>query len=418
MRLPTIIKKYSEFLILSSLVVFFCASKLNVIYSLAANSSEAAFIILGRMRIFYNDWFTYDPKNWIGAESFLYPPLAGIFSSIGGVFTVRIVSMLFGIGLMEIVYLTVKQVYNPKKKILQSIAAISSLILLTPLPFFYFFSRIASYDLPSFFFVFLAIYLLAKARRQNSNPGKLYFFAGISLILSVLIRTNTVVFVLPITALALVTINTSTPKNRLFFIRYFIFPLGVCLAFLALTHKTLLTPHLITFDNVDYSAEVFALSIVVCMLIGVFIAQFFSRMNNTKIKTLFAAIFSGLILIYFFDAYHYSQRYDVQEHDLSEMLQVIVPKLSPGDRVLSSDASQIMLAAYQAIRPTQIDTTNWFMYKDKTGPEAIGTAIADGYFSIIQINSSSKNSWISTAVATNYEQVFNNKSYIVYKRSF
>lgn len=187
---------------------------------------------------------------------------------------------------------------------------------------------------------------------------------------------------------------------------------------LAVTQPALLIPHLITFDNVDYSAEIFAVSIVICMLMGIFISMFFGRISNKKLRILFAVIFSTLIVIYFFDADQYSQKYDIHELELKEMLEASIPLLNPSDRILSTNASQMMLGAYNTIRPIQIDTANWFVYKEKSEREAIELAITDGYFSVIQIENSPENHWIITEVKPNYEQVFKNKSYIVYRRSF
>jgi hypothetical protein len=226
------------------------------VYNLDYNSpfsDEAIYIVIGKLGVFQGDWWSYNAVSWMGGSPFFYPTISAISSVTGGIIGSRLLNVVFGVLTVETIF-RITIILNDNKKI---ISGLMSAAILSFSATAIYVSRLATYDMPSYFFAVLGFYLLLLAEKNTKRSGKYYFLSSLSIIFAVLTKIITAIYLPIIFVYSYESARRKSKKkklhfNRLYFWkRYFIPPLlaGIFL------YLTTYMSSIVSFFNLQFERE-------------------------------------------------------------------------------------------------------------------------------------------------------------------
>lgn len=436
-------------------VILFCIFFITRIINLNYNSpfgDEAIYIVIGRLGIFHGDWDSLNPLTWMGGIPYLYPSLSALFYKISGLAASRFLSVLFFIGVLFAVYKIAYLMYPGKDIKHKSIASLLSITILGISPVSFYVSRMATYDMASFFFLSLGSYFLLRSSQSRTYPGKYYFLSAILISSGFFFKYIVAVFIPMLIIFSWFSIRNRTWYRKKVWLMYFFTPVLIFMGgFLLISY-----PSLITFYQTQVEADVRSglndvidifvsesnLTLIFFLIgsIGILIKKGFSQLLilssipaailsihliNSRTHTLdkhtflaveafalvggigIAACYEMLkgkykqafkiLLIIILTAYsNFSiNKYEKYNHlweNEHQVLSFAKDRVENHNIVLSETGATTQLYFFEKIAPMEINSFDWVVYGDYEGEEALAHGTKDGYFDtiILKNNNDSK----------------------------
>lgn len=158
------------------------------------SADEAVYVVVGKLGIFQRDWWSYNASAWMGGSPYFYPTLTSIAYQTGQILGSRLLNVIFGVLSVELVLKITTDLATDNKKISTIAGIIGALVLCASASSIYL-SRLATYDMPAYFFMLMSFYflLLEKNKKAKSNGGY-FFLSAIFALLSVLTKIITLAY--------------------------------------------------------------------------------------------------------------------------------------------------------------------------------------------------------------------------------
>ena len=445
------------------------------LYNLNYNSpfnDEAIYIIVGLMGVFERDWWTYNASSWIPGVQYFYPSLTAIAYNIGGIIGSRFLNVLLSIFAIQILFLLSASIYqkinNQKKITLSQITAgtITALVI-GGSEISHYISRLATYDMPSFMFLFLGLLLLNETKPVQF--GNRYFLAFLFLSLSYLAKIITSIYLPFIIVYFYFQAKSVGIKNLFFYKRYFLIPLALVLTIFAVFSGPSLAEyyssqqslgkatlediwnlvwvkasiplvfafvgalglyfkrqfgilltlsgaavliivfHLVTSRTLSMDKHLFLFIAFLSLIAGLGIASILQSISKMKVITAGAVIALVLALgHHWITGYQKLEYYNHQWKNMSVISGPIQQNVKAGDKILAESGSAVILATYYKNFPPNTSTFDWLEYRNQVGDKAYAMAVRDGYFDLIQLESnrnskSERNANLSQLVKRNLD---------------
>lgn len=463
------------------LILFFAflARIININYNSAFND-EAIYIVIGRMGLFVNDWWSYGAKLWMAGVPYIYPPISALAYQFGGLIGSRFLNVIFGILLVEEVYRLTRllNLYDEKTNKLASLFA-TFLAAFSGIGIFV--SKLAVYDMPSFLLFMIGINSFLKAKYFSN--GKYYFIAFFCLFTAFLTKIVIAIFfpILFILSVFIIKDRSSGHKKKAIVYLYIPLIIGsilyfylykdnlmtyivshkdlgktesyleilsliwqetkvlfilfipssfllvaskkikmvICLTLLSLTIPVfhLALLRLTTLDKHLYITVIF-LSVIVGYGAG------FAVLNKSKLLRLFTKVSLPIILaFYILSSYQVVSNHERGWKNTVALQNYLEQKIQPGDKVLTEEGGVVILALYDKIFPPKsIVTFDWINYSGLQTDQGYVKAVSDVYFDYIELNGSfegkdSLNDQIRKSLADNYYLAYKKDSFEVYQKN-
>lgn len=194
---------------------------INLNYNSPFND-EAIYVVVGKMGLFYRDWSELAPFEWMAGLPIFYPPLSTLAHEIGGIVSSRFFNVIFFILTMATIH-QIAYLLTPGERKTKARAALISLAVLGSTSSGYYVSRLATYDMPSFFFLALSSYFLIKVNQLQGSFKKYYFAGAVFLFISFSFKYVIGIFV-PVLFLYLYFSSGESKVKRKAFLSYFVVP--------------------------------------------------------------------------------------------------------------------------------------------------------------------------------------------------
>jgi 4-amino-4-deoxy-L-arabinose transferase-like glycosyltransferase len=443
MRRPRLrIRGLLPLLVLTSILLVALATRvINLNYNTPFND-EAIYIVVGKLGLFQKDWQTYGAANWMAGWPYLYPSLAALGYVFGGIVGSRFLNVLLGMLTFEIIYLlTLEYLPSGKHSHLSGLIA-ATLIAATPVSFYV--SRLATYDMPSFFLFFLGLLFLETAHHSSSLPGKYYLLSALALSLGVLTKY----VILPYIPLVVVYSFSRAFRHsqRFSFWKYYFFlPLSLALgiyglaninnlieylaiptsnetyqlsemltglwqdvsymlvfwaigslglifsrrflAWLTLTFAAvwIALPHLILHRAPwSLTKHVFLSLGFISILAGLGIYSLVSRLPRSLYFSALATLTTG-VLIFWLVSFQQAQRFNTLWPNTAAASDFLTSHSRLGSKILTQTGDETILALYDQNPPFNITTFDWIGYRQLPAHQAYAQAVSDGYFDLIEL---------------------------------
>ena len=218
-----------KFSVFFGLILFgaFFLRVLNLNYN-APFSDEAIYIVLGKLGLFQWDWTSFVAGNWMAGSLFAYPPLTAMAYTTLGIAGSRLLNVFFGVLAVKTIaniagLLSPPQIRPRAALITAFIIATAALSVAT--------SRLATYDMPSFYFLFQSLYCILKAFfTPKKLLGKWYFLAVLNLFLAAMMKIISLAYWPLIISIAVYDFYVHRQAVKHFFWwRYFFVPFVIML---------------------------------------------------------------------------------------------------------------------------------------------------------------------------------------------
>lgn len=418
-------------------------------YNLDYNSpfkDEAVYIVVGKLHTFQKDFWSYNANAWMGGSPFFYPPMSALAYISGGIVGSRLLNVFFGILSIDVIFHLTVLLTRPKNKYKLLSGFIAAIVLGGATTAIYL-SRLATYDMPSFYFLILSLYLLVLAEQKGENIGKWYFLAAVFLLLSFLIKIIVVLFLPAITFYTFFKAK-SVSKRQLFFWRsYFLIPIVLGLAaYLLTTHNSLvaffglqfgrekvsyleviktfwsssswvwlmwalgsigllltkqwrkwallsstsliiLAAHIFTNRSISLDKHSFLSIIFLSLVAGLGISEIIFFLAKKLPSSLFASlgVLTSIFLVYLSFSFKAAAQFNDSWPNSNQVLSVLNQKVKSEDRILAQSGADVILSLYNRNFPTNTSTFDYFVYQKLTGLPAYTQATNDGYFNYIEL---------------------------------
>jgi hypothetical protein len=407
-------------------------------------NDEAIYIVVGRLGIFQWDWWSYNAAAWMAGYPYVYPSLSALAYMTGGVLGSRLLSVIFGVLSIELVFylgLILSQQTQKAKYVGALIAALivgfSSVSL--------YLSRLATYDIPSFYFLLLGVVLLFHAQKEGVDHGRWFFLSALSLIFAFFCKLIVGIYIPLLIVYSYYTLHN---RDQAFYHwkRYFLIPIILALSvyfignfLLLLNYRNIVTakdaislgemisklwefssyswllwaigsvgmllkkewklwliltfsgllmvvPHLLTLKG-EYTMEkhVFLLVVTNGLVAGLGISNLIFLYQNRVWRKFLGIITATTLLIFCVFSYVQADRYNHSWENAEGMLNYLSQNVKTGDKVLVEVGAAGILATYNNNLPTNTTTFDWFEYRGLQGQNAYLTAVREKYFDYIQL---------------------------------
>lgn len=439
------IKKLSNHQLLP-LYLIILASFLIRVNNLNYNSpfnDEAIYIVIGKMELFENDW-SYNAISWMAGHPFFYPIISAVASIFGNVVGSRMLNVIFGVLAIEATYIITYSL-SPLTGHNKTYSGLIAASILGGSSISLYVSRLATYDMPSFYFLILGIFLLILAPSNQNSSSKKYFFSAITLLVGFFTK-NIIAIYFPFLLLYSYLQAKKIPNMSFFWKRYFLPPLIVTLGvyfliylqpltifyklqaqrefisniqilqtfwansqlewiiwslstigfliyrdfkkwiILTLLSLVILVSHLLfhrlsTFDKHIY-LTIFFLSIASGLGLS-YLGEFLER-HLPKVSFWYLGIFTTLA-VFWGSSYLNAQRFNSLWVNNTDALNELSKMQKPGDKVLAESGAAAILASYNKNLPTNITTFDYFRYQSRENDQAYINALNDGYFNLVEL---------------------------------
>lgn len=408
-------------------------------------NDEAIYIVIGKLGLFQWDWTSYNTSNWMAGIPFFYPSIAALSYITGGIVGARLFNVVVFILLLEAIFMIT--FFLTDQTIRRKITAgMLSVVLVGGASVSYYVSRIATYDMPSYYFLFLCIAIVLYVNGRVENRSKWYFFAFLSLFMSFGMKLTTGYFYIPpLVIISYLLARKNGRKQISQWKKYFLVPLGITLAIYLLFNLNTLgvffSSQVVARDKADIGTvmQVFwensthiwffwvlgsvglllkrewkkwllLTAAAFWILIGHLVSARVPTLDkHTFISVAFASIIGGIGMIYLYSAlpkvkivrsyiagsaigiiaifwyisFLESARYNYLWTNTSEVLGYLQESVEPGDKLLTEIGAATMLSTYDKNHPSNVTTFDWFEYHGISGQEAYLLGVKDGYFDFI-----------------------------------
>jgi hypothetical protein len=469
------------FIIISSFI--FRAINLN--YNSPFND-EAIYVVLGRLGIFQGDWWSYNAASWMAGQPYIYPSMSALSYMLGGIVGSRFLNVLFGALFVEAMYLLTVHI-SPGDKKQKIIAGLISALIVGFSAIGYYISRLATYDLPSFYFFILSIVFLLRGSQKEINHGKWHFCAAVFLFLAFATKIIIGVYIPIIFLVSFIKARGLGKVNVSFWLKYFVVPFFVLLlmyisfnfnsllayassqssreyvaatnilktywentsyvwylwgiasigllvkkqirlwAIVTLVSTVILATHLLTHRWSTLDKHTFLSVMFLAPLIGIGLTNFIYMPSRYYSKVVMVGLILGLFEVYILYSYLDSRRFNEQWGNSNKVLSFLSENTKNGDRILAEVGAGAILVNYDKNYPSFTTTFDWFEYKGENGEKAYLLALKDGYFDLVEIDGgdqtselihSSMHNIVLTNMGGNYNLVYDEGGYLVYKKAF
>lgn len=449
------ISKWFSFTILAMLIMVITLTPrlINLDYNSAFND-EAVYVIVGSMGIFEKDWWTYNASSWIPGVQYFYPSITAIsYNLYGGIVGSRFINVLLGVLLVETIFILTATLYYKLagEKVITGytmLAGVVGALVVGGSEVSHYVSRLATYDMPSFAFLFLG--LLALIHSKPVTSGRRYFYAALFLSLSYLTKIITGIFIPFIVIYFYFYAKKLGPQNLVFWKKYFLIPvLIVFIIFLLIsfdslflyynTQQALVKGEVQQISQTVWESSKYVWAFWFVGTIGMFLKKQFHAWSVLTFAALWVVCFhlassrtlsidkhivltisflgivaglgasniisllklkslqvTGIALLiltlgtYWFISYEHLEKFNNQWENLAITEKKMSEVVKQGDKVLAESGSAIILATYEKNYPPNTTTFDWLEYRGVTGEEAFENAVRDGYFDIIQLEAQTK----------------------------
>lgn len=156
-------------------------------------------------------------------------------------------------------------------------------------------------------------------------------------------------------------------------------------------------------------------------------AYFIKWIDNPIYRSFAVADVSVILLFFAYLSYVDIHYFNNMWEDSSKVLTYLKNNIEMGDKVLAEVGAGAILATFEKNYPPYTTTFDWFQYGELTGKQAYLSAINDGYFDWIELDSNSQTSqaihssmhnMVLENLSGNYKKVFSSDGFVVFKRSF
>ncbi|MEN9328015.1 MAG: hypothetical protein RI947_823 [Candidatus Parcubacteria bacterium] len=431
-----------------ALLTIFVVSVALRSYNLNYNSphnDEADKIVIGRMGLFQWDWWTYNSSAWLGGSPYIYPVLTALAYTTGGIVGSRLLNVLFGALTLEVVFMLTYEL-SPGRKSYRYGAGIIAALIMAFTPISYYVSRLATYDMPSFYFFMTSIAVLCIAQQAKRNAGKYYFFASVLLILAFLTKYVIAVYIPLLLVYSYAIARHHDKKYQRYWFRYYVMPLfligGV---YLYATYETFLQfsmlqatkdksalmeivgmlwfndplvwilwvagsvgmflkkqlklwagltvcslwivlPHLLSQRALlTLEKQTYLTVAFIAPIIGIGIMNIISIIPRKSIQYMLVGGMVCILFIYCGISYRDSQRFNIMWSNGTPMLQTLEKTVQTDDKVLAEVGAAAILATYEKNYPLNTATFDWFEHEGQSGEKAYVVAVKEGYFNVIEL---------------------------------
>lgn len=436
-----------EFLLLIAYALIQVASfywrSTNLNYNTPFND-EAIYVVVGRMGLFQGDWQSYSAVNWMAGHPYFYTTIAALSYATKGIFGSRIFNVILGTLLVEVVFLSALSLSDAKKKE-RIFGGVFASFLIGTSPIIYYVSRLATYDMPGFYFLFLGFLLILLADGSNYKTARYYFFSVLFIIFALLIKIIAGIYLPLIVLYSYWRAKKLGKKNYYYWFRYFLLFLGFCLVIYGLFMGKYLVSYYLSQSGSDeynnnqifhtfweYTKIYWYLYVVgtigfilkkkwaqwlfltvgasFVLLLHLATGRWFTLDKHTLGTVFFLSVGVGLGLSYslsflksqslkrvivvsslcalaFFVRYSstYSKKFNQLWVNESQIIEYFNKNIVLGDKILVESGSGLILAVYEKDYPLNITTFDWFDYASLQGNEAYALAVNIGYFDYIQL---------------------------------
>lgn len=423
----------------------------NLNYNTPFND-EAIYIVVGKLGLFQGDWYTYNPASWMGGHPLFYPVITALADNLGGIVASRLLNCLLGVLTVETIFFITLFILEEIKPTLSTFskylgASVSALALTISSTSLYV-SRIATYDMPSFYLLFLSITLLFLAWKNPKNSGKWFFFSSLSLAFSYFFKVVAGFYLPFIVLFAFIESRSRGLISLNFWKKYFLYPIiflfGVYTIFdlgpLITYLKTHAIREFVEYSEImkNYQSYVYPLTgliilgnlglliqrqwrylfylnfcavwIVLSHLLSHRLATFdkhaylsiaffslvcgcglgllVSYLKSTITKTVVVITLVGYFVLAAIFSYSDANQYNYLWTNTSSISEYLIQNTLPGDKILTESGASTILTLYDYNFPTNITTFDFLEYQKMTGDQAYIQALKDGYFDLIQLENS------------------------------
>lgn len=455
-------------------VIAFLVRVVNLNYN-SPFSDEAQYIVLGR-KVIAGHWQEETPFSWVGGMPLFYPALSAVFASFGGVVGARFLNVLLGSLAVYLLYHAAKELNLFKEQgSNERLGWIAALLLaLSAIPIHL--SRLATYDMLSFTLFLAGLLFWQRILRTESGVGRRretsVFLAALFFVLAFLAKYIVLVFFFPILFVSLIRFKMSDHGDRRRLARYFFLPIilgiGVYLAMffpslqeflrnqvkepqnqagmilsvyqrytlwsyllaiagslmvfrrrpllvIALLGGSLVVPaaHLAMNNSASVYQHAFLSLLFLLPLASVPIIEASKR--DRRVGYLLIALATSVL---FSASYRQVRALESAWHDSRDVMQFLRERLAPQDRILTQEGDVTVLAL-SGIPQDRITGPFWFEYQGLERVPAYQKALADGFFTSIQLTTDAHGEFLSavqSGLTDQYQLIYDRHPYLVYRR--
>lgn len=414
------------------------------IFNLNYNSpfnDEAIYIVVGKMGLLENDFVTFGARSWMAGSPLVYPIMTSLVFQTGGITASRLLNIMFSLLIVEEVFILTRHLNLFSKKINQT-AAYLAVIIAGFSGVGIYSSRLATYDIPSFFLLIFSINEMIKAGKTST--GKHYFLSALGLLLSYFCKIVTAIYFPFIVVASYIFTRKYQKQNLHIWFKYFLIPLlsgfAVYLVFDMESLKAYvsgqidyeiypLTEIIETIWNDMKLVLIFGLISAIILILKkkfyaasmlVFLASvlpafhlYYHRFTTLDKHLYFSVVFLSPIIGYGLSYIIHSQSFPSiflkatayygilyflvssiitfkqLEHSWPDTTMIdsfLSENSKQGDKILTQAGASTMLALYEKNHPVNITTFDWINYSGFTDENGYLQAVKDKYFQYIELN--------------------------------
>ncbi|OGM13646.1 hypothetical protein A3A76_02900 [Candidatus Woesebacteria bacterium RIFCSPLOWO2_01_FULL_39_23] len=452
---------------------------INLNYNTPFND-EAIYVVVGKMGLFANDWWSYGARLWMAGLPYLYPSLTAMAYQVGGIIGSRLLNVFFGVFLVEEVYRFTRMlnIFNSKKYNLPAALIASFIVAFSYVGIFV--SKLATYDIPTYFLMLFSINSFIKANYFNN--GKYYFLAAVSLLAAFLMKIVTALFFPVLFILSVIEIRKRNNFHKKLWYLYGLVPFVLGILFYALffgrdiliyassqttrdsdflqsiihviwenSYVTLIMSCislyiLLLIRRVKSVLGLLALALIIpifhislmryptlnkhiyltIIFLSPIIGYTFAYLMDSKNKIIaFVIRLSVLVLAIIYLAILPKNLYRL-EHDwinTANLKKFLSTNVQMGDKVLAETGADVVLSLYnKTYPPGNIFTLDWIEYSGMSDDTAYIQAIRDKYFDYIELDNKNEAKKelamkILTEIDGRYKLIYEEGFFKVYSRS-
>ena len=434
----------SRILVIAIIFIALALRLINLNYNSPFND-EAIYVVIGTDGIYNNDWATLDAFTWMAGSPFAYPVVSAFLYKIGGLETVRFGNVVFGILTIYIAALTAS-LFRPKKE--KKTTFLITLSLLAFMPISFYISRLATYDAPSFLFIFLGLYLLLKNFTDKPAKNEYYLLSAISIFMAFLVKYLSVIYLFFYILLAILYLTKNDPKllMKTNWFYYFFVPVVLLFGFYGITNfnglytyittvsaaeilsigekvqmlineyvfvlpfwlvslvyifrkiskktafvfllgaGTILVFHFAYAGAPSYDKHIFLSGTFIAMTIGIALPNMYSALKLAKkTKAFLKGNFIGFVAFLFIYLVSELPAINSRWLNIDKPLHFLADQVKKGDVILAESGDAMTLALYDKVRPKDVVTFDYIDYLGNETEEAYTQAVEDGYFAYIEL---------------------------------
>lgn len=430
------------FLVLALFASALIHKAMNINYNTPLND-EAIYIVVGQMSLFRGGWEGLVPFQWVGGVPYFYSFLTAIASSLGGIEASRLINVGFFTLTLVVIY-KIAQLLYPGNKQNKLEAGLIAAFVLGFASVSYYVARIATYDMPSYFFLSLGILSLLLAERAKKIPAKFYFMAAICLVVAFFFKYVAGIFLPLIIIYSYLSARNVNKKQIKVWRDYFLMPLTlgiggyVVLKFSDLYHfytdvlihednstlrdiwetfikhsnvvtilwgvasigffvkrkfsqwaimsvfsLLIVFSHLLNMRESTLDKHIFLTVMGFSVMIGIGAKYLIDYQKTNLKKNIYLMLTIALLAIFFSFSFELSSGYNSYWKNSLSVHEYLNETTDKDDIVLSEVGAETQLVLIDTLNPVQVNTFDFISYGKLTNGDAIAYGLQDGYFDTI-----------------------------------